>query len=302
MPIMPVILENEYLRAVLDPANGASLLAFQGRKGDGWLPLTPDAREPGCDLKCASFLMVPYSNRIENGSFSFGGQQYRLERGGEHAIHGDVRARPWKVDEQASDRLCCAFDSAEHERVNWPWPFSARAEYSLEGRTFTSRLSLRNDGDRAMPGGFGWHPYFSRALTEPGEPVHLCFRAEAAYPDENGNRIPSGPPEPLAPHQDFSAERPLAPDNFLDTCCRGYDGKGHIAWPRSNARLRFDCSPACAHLVLYNPAGKPYFAAEPVTNANDGVNLLARGDAGCGTVVLEPGASLEARFSLHLEP
>ena len=27
----------------------------------------------------------------------------------------------------------------------------------------------------------------------------------------------------------------------------------------------------------------------------------ARGDAGCGTVVLEPGENLEARFSLHLE-
>ena len=53
--------------------------------------------------------------------------------------------------------------------------------------------------------------------------------------------------------------------------------------------------------MLYNPAGKPYFAAEPVTNANDGVNLLARGDSGCGTVVLEPGERLEARFSLHLE-
>lgn len=298
---MPITLENESLRAVLAPESGASLLAFHGRKGTNWLPLTPDARESSCDLKCASFLMVPYSNRIENGTFTFAGERYQLERGDQHAIHGDVRTRSWKVDEQTGARLCCVFDSAEHEQINWPWPFAVRAEYALEERTFTSRLSLRNSGDSAMPAGFGWHPYFSRTLTAPGEPVHLCFQVEAAYPDANGNRIPSGPPGPLAPHQDFSVERPLTPDHFLDTCCRGYDGQGYIAWPHSNARLRFVCSPACTHLVLYNPAGKPYFAAEPVTNANDGVNLLARGDAGCGTAVLEPGESLEAHFSLHLE-
>jgi aldose 1-epimerase len=298
---MPITLENGFLRAVLAPESGASLLAFRGRKGDGWLPLTPDSREPACDLKCASFLMVPYSNRIENGAFAFGGEDYQLERGDQHAIHGDVRTRPWEVGECTDTRLCCAFDSAAHERVNWPWPFSARAEYSLEGQTFTSLLSLRNDGESFMPAGFGWHPYFSRALTAPGEPVRLCFRAEAAYPDENDSRIPSGPPQPLAPGQDFSAGRPLAPDNFLDTCCRGYDGGGHIAWPHSGVRLRFACSSACTHLVLYNPAGKPYFAVEPVTNANDGVNLLARGDAGCGTTVLDPGESLEAYFSLRLE-
>jgi aldose 1-epimerase len=298
---MPVTLENEFLRAVLAPESGVSLLAFHGRIGDSWLPLAPDSREPACDLKCASFLMAPYSNRIENGRFAFGGDNYQLDRGDQHAIHGDVRTRSWKVNERTDTRLCCDFDTAEHKRINWPWPFFARAECSLEGRTFTSRFALRNGGESSMPAGFGWHPYFSRTLTAPREPVHLCFRVEAAYPDGNDNRIPSGPPEPLAPLQDFSAEKALAPDNFLDTCCRGYDGGGYIAWPHSGVRLRFACSPACSHLVLYNPAGKPYFAVEPVTNANDGVNLLARGDAGCGTTVLEPGESLGASFSLHLE-
>jgi len=297
----PVTLQNERLRAVLTPDPGVSLLTFSARKGDTWLPLTPDAREPDCDLKCASFLMVPYSNRIENGTFTFQNQRHQLERGTEHAIHGDVRTRPWKTEEQTRTHLCCSFDSRAHQNVNYPWPFAARAEYEIENRAFVARLTLWNRGASPMPAGFGWHPYFNRALTSPEEPVHLCFQAQSAYPDANDNRIPSGPPQPLAPHQDFSTEKPLTPDNFLDTCLRDYDGGGHITWPKSAVRLRFTCSPTCTHLILYNPTGKPYFAVEPVTNANDGVNLLAGGDVGCGTAVLEPGQNLEARFELHLE-
>ena len=62
----------------------------------------------------------------------------------------------------------------------------------------------------------------------------------------------------------------------------------------------FSCSPACTHLVVYNPSS-PHFAVEPVTNANNGVNLLARGDASSGVAQLAPGESLQAHFSLRVD-
>ena len=40
------------------------------------------------------------------------------------------------------------------------------------------------------------------------------------------------------------------------------------------------------HLVLYVPPGESFFAVEPVSNANDGFNLFARGIAGSGVRVL----------------
>ena len=54
-------------------------------------------------------------------------------------------------------------------------------------------VTLTNRGDTAMPGGFGWHPYFSRYLTREGELVMLEFPLEGAYPDADDTRIPSGP-------------------------------------------------------------------------------------------------------------
>lgn len=297
---MTIVLHNEVLRLTVDPVCGAGILACAARVGNDWLPLMPDVRDPGSDLDSASFLMIPYSNRVENGAFTFAGASYQLAGLNEHAIHGDVRKRSWQVAAQDAESVHCSFASTDFEQVNWPWPFAAQAGYRLSGRSLYLELSLTNQGGTAMPAGFGWHPYFSRALTRAGEPVALEFPLEGVYPDADDTRIPSGPLQLLAACQDFATERLLEPGNFLDACCFGFTG-GHIAWPESGVRLRFEPAANCRHLVLFNPTGKPYFAVEPVLNANNGVNLLAAGDTTAGTIVLEPGATLESNFTLHLE-
>lgn len=298
---MPAItLENEFLRVSIQPEQGTSILACYTRRDGSWLSIMPDTRVEGSRLKSASFLMVPYSNRIENGAFTFQGKSYQLAHGEHHALHGDVHSRPWVVEEATGDRLRCTFRSADHEAVNWPWPFESRAEYSLDGTTFSSRLALWNRGQSAMPAGFGWHPFFNRMLTRQDEPVRLRMRVTRVYPDANGNRIPSGPAQPLSAEQDFSTERTLDPGYFLDTCFQGYNGDGYILWPESRVKLAFACSPQCTHLVLFNPPQSPIFAVEPVTNANNGVNLHARGWPGSGITVLSPDECLEAQFDLRV--
>ncbi len=312
-----ITLENDKIRAVIDPASGAGVSAFFAKRGEEeeatWIAIMPDTRSDGVNLNASSFLMIPYSNRIENGRFTFEGKVYNLSDSNNdangHAIHGDVRKRPWDVLERRGDFVRCAFDSSEFDYedetpVDWPWPFEAQVEYAVEGELFTSRLTLWNRGETAMPAGFGWHPYFRRCLTQAEEPVNLQLPIDAVYPDANQNRIPSGPPQPPAPEQDFRQERTLDPDNLLDICCAGYAGNqregGTITWPQSKLRLRYRCSEACSHLVLYNP-DDPYFAVEPVTNANNGVNLLAQGDQTSGVVTLAPGEKLTATFEIAVE-
>lgn len=295
-----ITLQNNQLRTTLDPAHGVNVLGFWVSHRNRWLPIMPDVQTESVDLKMSSFVMAPYSNRIENGRFVFKGRDHQLAHGERHAIHGDVRGRPWVVTEQSGTRLVCSFDARNHENVNWPWPFAAQLVYEVVDSTLASQLTLWNRGDSPMPAGFGWHPYFSRSLTQEGEALLLNFVVTGAYPDANDNRIPSGPPQPLTDAQNFAQEKGLAPDTRLDTCFFGYDGQGSITWPESGVRLRFDCSPQCSHLILYNPP-KPYFAAEPVTNANNGVNLYAHGDPTSGVAVLAPDEGLEAYFRLHVE-
>jgi len=45
----------------------------------------------------------------------------------------------------------------------------------------------------------------------------------------------------------------------------------------------------------------PFFALEPVTNANDGFNLYANGDVNCGVVILEPGEEFITGMRLGFE-
>jgi aldose 1-epimerase len=298
MAVIP--LENETLRVYVDPDQGTSIKGLYAHKGDDWLPLMPDVREPNIRLDASSFLMVPYSNRIENGRFAFRGQTFQLEGAERHAIHGDVRGRPWRIEYWTATALHCTFHSVDYENVNWPWPFEARAEYSLQGSVFSQRLLLCNRGESDMPAGFGWHPYFSRRLTREGEPVHLQFTVAGVYPDAHDNRIPSGPPQPLADTQDHSTGKLLDPDNFWDACFQGYDGNGTITWPETGIRITFSCSPECTHLVVYNPPF-PYFAMEPVTNANNGVNQLAAGWPDSGVAILGPGECLSARFDMRVD-
>lgn len=293
-----ITLEHGDLRVVADPDLGCSLLAFVLRREGHSLPLMPNVHLGLSELRFASFVMAPYSNRVENGRFTFAGRAYELGNAENHAIHGDVRARSWLVEDRTPARLEARFTSANHEDVNWPWPFEVWTEIALEGDRLLQRLRLHNRGDDPMPAGIGWHPYFSRQLTPDDAEVRLCFSVGKAYPDANGTRLPSGPPRPLQLNEDFRQEKSLDPGNFLDTCFTGYDGGGYIHWPGSGVRLDFQCTRTCSHLILYNPEGTPHFAVEPVTNANNGVNLLASGDPTAGTRVLEPGQALEAELAL----
>jgi aldose 1-epimerase len=295
-----ITLDNQQLRLLVDPEQGVNVLAFYVKQHRVWLPVMPDVHKGESDLKASSFVMIPYSNRIEQGRFTFGGQAYQLANAERHASHGDTRTRPWMVEEVRAQAIRCSFDARPHEQVNWPWPFAAELTYALNDRQLISTITIWNRGESPMPVGAGWHPYYSRWLTRPGEPVQVQFKVTGVYPDANDNRIPSGPPQLLAPHQNFSVLRALAPENFIDCCCTGYDGGGVIAWPESGIRLRYRCSAACTHLVFFNPA-KPYFAMEPVTNANNGVNLYAQGEPTSGIRVLAPGESLHARFGVQVE-
>ena len=73
----------------------------------------------------------------------------------------------------------------------------------------------------------------------------------------------------------------------------------HAGFP-GGVKLTFDCSPECSHLILFNPP-RPYFAVDPATNANNGVNLYAQGDPSSGIAVLKSGESLSAQFSMRVD-
>jgi aldose 1-epimerase len=291
-----VDLTDGRLRVVVSPSDGAGLLAFALRRGERWINLYPDVRDPAWKMRYASWMMIPYSNRVENGEFRFQGRTYTLRNGANHAIHGDGRNRSWTVAEKSAARIRLTLRSADFADFNWPWPIEVDAAIALEDGALVQRLRLVNRGDTAMPAGFGWHPYYPRALTREGEPVRLQAVFTGVYPDANGDCIPDGPATPLPEDLDYSKGREIPKDRRYDTCLQGYDGKGTIEWPESGVKLAYDCSAHMTHFVYFNPIERPVWAAEPAANANNGVNLLDRGYEKHGVIVLPAGEALDAHF------
>ncbi|MGQ9814874.1 MAG: aldose 1-epimerase [Candidatus Roseilinea sp.] len=316
---MPSIIRAGQLSAAIAPEAGASLVAFEMRHDDQSLPLMrptpPEAVTQHESGQMASFVMLPWSNRIINARFWFEGREYALRPNTPQgfAIHGDGRQRPWRIIAQQDNAITCALDSRDFPDYNFPFPLQAEMEYSLSDTRLSMALTLTNVGDHAMPAGFGFHPYFNRGFgASDADEAQLQIRVGGVYPPLPGmasKPIPApdswltalgGPLVPLLPEQDFSQLQTVGARE-IDHCFGGWDGHAIIAYPSAGLRLRFECDPVFGHVVIYTPPGKPFFAVEPVTLANNAFNLHAAGLANTGAQVVQPGASLSGRFCLYVE-
>lgn len=297
-------LKSDRLEAVICPGIGGSIHSLKYNKNGKWLDVmrpTPqeavDNRDSGA---FASFHLMPYSNRIENGKLVFRGMEYTLRTNEEgHAIHGDVHDKPWKILSATESELLLSFDSRDFDDINWPFPFSCKMGFGVKENMFTMFFSIKNEGDEPAPAGLGTHPYFVKRLTDADKEVLLTLPQKGLYP---GNTpIPTGTWIDLPPHLDFTRERALDDNQFIDNCFRAKQSSTIIKWPGTGVRLTMDASSCFEHLVFYTPLNKDFFAVEPVTNCNNGFNMAERGIRDTGTVILNPGEKLYGTVLIIIE-
>jgi aldose 1-epimerase len=297
------VIENKHWQIGILPETGASIAFGRVRYNGIWLdvlrPTNP--ADYGNVSKCASFIMLPWANRIRAGKFAYAGQDYQLEATppDNTARHGDVRNRIWEVEETHPKAVRLAFESSAHHKVNFPFAFSAMVEYAVEKRDFIIRLTLHNDDERPMPAGFGHHPYFVR--TEDDNTPQLQVPCDQ-YFELPSDYMPTSAPMPIASQVDFRVLRALD-DTILNDLLtnRMADDPVRIVYPAWNLEVEMHADPLFQHILVYTPIGEPSFAVEPQTIANDGFNLMARGIAGHGAFILPPGESRTATVRFHLK-
>ncbi len=294
------------------PGTGAALGAGRIRTDDGvWRNLlrpTPASRL-GNPERCASFPMLPWSNRIEAGVLAFAGQTWQLQRNGEDgtAMHGALRYAPWRLVSRSHDEATLEADSADLVGVNFPWRFTAQVDYALRDRSLVVTTRLRNGDVEPFPAGFGHHPYFVRSLLpvgarppgEPGEPL-LQVDAQAGYALHGG--IASAAAGAIPQRADYRDARPVG-EVQVDDVLTARTG-AHLAtlrYPEPDVTVRIEADEAYSHVVVYAPRRRSYLAVEPVTHVNGGFALHASGVPGTGVTVLDPGAELAASFTVTVE-
>lgn len=293
---MTVALTGGSYRVVVDPAQGGAILSVDWLQADGTAiavlePVTPSLPP----FKAGCFALIPFANRIADGRFSFEGKNYAIPVNNPAegmAIHGFSRGCLWQVTSGGNATLILEQD---FEQSGIPWRYHARQEIDLSERGVTISLTVRNDGEIAMPFGIGLHPWFHKTPR-----TTLTFTSAGVL----GRDARGLPVMPARPEPAFDSDAPAALGSLpsFDGFFREWEPRrARLERPEDGLTIALSAEGAFRHLQVYVPDDRPVVCAEPVSHAPDAINRPALG-AGCAMQVLAPGASLSGAMTLHATP
>ena len=286
-----ITLQNAPLRLTLLPERGASIASFQHENFQIFRETSPQSIAAGDVRAFACFPLIPYSNRIRTGKFTFAGQHYALKHDEEdprHAMHGTARFHPWRLTAQTQTTASCEF-SFPTPTDEWPFPYNAWQIFTLEPDRLIIELGIENTHTAPAPAGLGLHPYY---LRHGG--VTLQFNAAYVW-RKDAEDIPKKS-IPDAGKFDFRAGHPISATDLIDHAYGGWDQRATLAWPAHNRRLTVMAGDIFQDIVVYTPTIREDFAVEPVTHRPDALN--PNGDPhDAPMTTLAPGATLSGKVA-----
>lgn len=292
-----VTLKNGTAALTLAPDAGGSIARYWSESRSRtveWLrPASAVALKRRAPLDMSCFPLVPYSGRICDGRFRFGGRDVVLPLNflpEAHSIHGQGWLMPWRVVRATEAAATLEY---HHAADDWPWTYRAVQEFTLERNRLTLAMALTNEGPGPMPAGLGPHPYFVRT------PKATVTAGIGQMWLDDSEVMPIRPVDPPAERALGKGVRVDAV--AMDNCFSGWDRKAVIEWPEWKARLTMTADAPQDFLVVYTPAKQDFFCVEPVTHAPDAVNNVNAGRTDTGFQVLEQGATMRVIVQFDIE-
>lgn len=274
-------LESGPWRAELLPEEGAAFAALEHAGRPVLAPLA--GRDPNATF-AGAFWMLPWTNRIDGGSFPWAGATHVFplthpQEG--NALHGLSRLAPWRVEERGADSAVLT-QSLAHE----PFDYVARLSVALGPEGLRLAMTVRHAGPSPCPVGFGWHPWFARP---PGCAVRFAARSTFLG---DARKLPVAAQD--SPGLDGDELDWLGTDAHF----AGWDGLAVLRRPDMTLTLRAggDWS---RNLQFYAPADHPVLCLEPVSHVPDVINRPALARHGAMRV-LAPGEALEGLITLSV--
>ncbi|MGO4743500.1 aldose 1-epimerase [Serratia quinivorans] len=268
-------LDNGFVSLVVSSLGG-SVLKFTAQGPEGEIPLLRPATVSDATpaLQSGCFPLVPFGNRVNQNRFSFEQQDYRLSANTDwdrHYLHGDAWLQQWECVEQGPGLI-----HLRYQHADGPYCYRVDQYFTLHQYQLSIELAVEHTGERPMPYGLGWHPYFP--LTE-----RTQIQASAgAYWLEAEDWL-AGESTALTKEMDFTRPGPL-PRHWVNNGFSGWNGEALIQWPEQGARLRMNTQPACPVYFLFvsDPAFDPgyqfdFFCLEPMSHAANGHNMAGLG-------------------------
>ncbi len=257
------------------------------------------------DAMCASGrgqLLLPWPNRIEDGTYEFDGRTHRLpltEPSAHNAIHGLVRWAVWTAAEREAHQI--VLRHLLHPQPGYPFTLDLAIAYELSERGLTVRTTATNVGDSAAPYGCGAHPYL-RLGTDVVDPLVLRIPGRVvAVSDTRG--LPERSEAVDGTEFDFREPRVIGAtvlDNAFTELERDTDGlaRARIDDPRSGDSLTLWVDESYPYLMVFSGDPLPdvarrSLAIEPMTCPP---NAFRSGDS---LIRLEPGDSATTAWGIE---
>jgi galactose mutarotase-like enzyme len=163
-----LVLEDGESRALIYPEQGFQLHGFDVGLGGGRRvaaihgppgPLEPVDRRYGNPVL---FPSVGLSHGSQPDSWEHNGRDLLMQQ------HGWARDLYWQVEAADARSVTGILVPTNGMRVAFPFPFTLRLRYSVEGRTLALDATLTNSGQTAFPYALGFHPYLRAPLGGAG--------------------------------------------------------------------------------------------------------------------------------------
>ena len=282
---------------LLCPTLGGSIGGWTWRGAPVLRPTPPEVLAGTNSRLLSCFPLIPFSNRIAWGRFSFGGESFQLDRNfGDHphTIHGNAWQRAWEVarSDLAEAELVLHHDPAADSGSHWPYRYTATLHYALAPDGLAVTIGFTNTDSRAQPVGLGLHPYQPRTPQ-----TAIALRAGSVW--HTGEDSLPDARLPVTGHWSFDPGHVITPPP-LDNCYADWAGRAEITRPEHGLRLAITADDIFRFAVVYTPEGKPYFAVEPASNMTDAVNHMDT-VPDHGLRVLQPGGILQRQVRFAVE-
>ena len=288
------LLENEYLKLTAD-LHGAELHSLQS-KSSGTEYLwngNPDY------WKYHAPFLFPFVGRCENNEFRIDGKTYTLPQ------HGFARISDFVCLAETKDSLAFELRASNATRKQYPYEFSFRITYTLQGPVVTVSLTAENLDKKNMPFSFGAHPAFMCPMDadEAFEDYYLEFSER-----ETAGIYPIVPGGCLARNKESFLKDavilPLTPELFHNDALILDSLSSHTVALKSknhNKSLIMDFH-EFPWFGIWSPVkGAPFLCLEPWLGHADFAGFNGEFADKDGVVSIAPGQELTRSYTIRIE-
>lgn len=261
------------------PQIGGAVKSWRFDEKDIFYARSDEALTAQSGVPVAAYPLVPYSNRIAEGRFSFGDEDYQLApnmKGSPHPIHGNGWENAWKTGHKTESHAILFFDFkpdvSDGSDLQWPFAYRAALSYTLFEKSLEIEIVLENRDTKPQPVGIGFHPFL---CADPA--ARLSFSSRNVWLTQHDGL----PEKRVAAEGTWSfGESVSFYDRSLDNVFTEFGGDALLKRGDGGPSIKLSADPVFSHLVVFSPQGSNFVALEPVSMMTDGFNHPEIADRG----------------------